>query len=295
VKYDKRILKSGAFAVGATIVFAIFISRAAEWRKGVNSERVVLGQGESPGTTCSTVTKIIPQMPLGSFDKGLTKYTTIIQVVNGTNSDQPIAGNFYKQDGMPLTAALTSGSTPINNGVLNSTSIPAGAVFVIRGGGTSDTGVIGWGKLQSCGGLTIAAFFELRDGRPKMKEVLYSRVGVAPSAPNMKSFVIPRVREVIAGLDVGFAVVNTGLTAAKLTVELKDAAGETVPEGNTTLAFAPGEQRAQLTKDLFPSVAEETGRVYQYLKFTSQSASFAAVGLAFEGANQTSVPVDVLQ
>jgi len=307
VNYDKRILKSGALAVAATIVFAIFISRAAEWSRGLDSEMIVLGQGTNSGggggDTCSTgssgtgtvqTTKIIPQMALGSFDNGLTKYTTIIQIVNTSNAAQSVAGNFYKSDGSALTSALTAGPTTINNGVLNSTNIPAGAIFIIRGGGTSDPGAIGWGKLQYCGSMTISTFFELRDGRANV-DILYSRVGVAAGAPNMQSFVIPRVREVATGLDVGFALVNTGTAAANLTVELKDATGATVAGGSTTLAFGPGAHKAQFTKDLFPSVAEGAGRVYQYLKFTSQSASFAAVGLAFEGPNQTSVPVDVLQ
>jgi len=307
VNYDKRILKSGTLAVAVTIAFAIFISRAAEWSKGLNSEMIVIGQstnsGGGGGDTCSTgssgtgtvqTTKIIPQMALGSFDNGLTKYTTIIQIVNTGNAAQSVAGNFYKQDGSALTAALTAGGTTINNGVLNSTNIPAGAIFVIRGGGTTDAGVTGWARLQYCASLTISTFFELRDGRPNM-DVLYSRVGVAASAPNMQSFVIPRVREVATGLDVGFALVNTGTSPANLTIELKDATGATVAGGSTTLVFGPGQHIAKFTKDHFPSVVDGTGRVYQYLKFTSQSASFAAVGLAFEGANQTSVPVDALQ
>jgi len=298
VKFDKRIWKTGALAVAVTIVFAIFISRAAEWTKGFNSEVVVFGQKTNTGgpacVTGPSATEIIPHMPLGSFDKGLTKYTTIIQIVNYTNTAQSIVGSFYQQDGTTLTGVLTAGATTINKGVLNSTDLPAGAILVISGGGTSDAGLIGWGKLQYCGSMTISTFFELRDGRPNVN-ALYSRVGVAASAPNLQNFVIPRVREVATGLDVGFAVVNTGSTAANLTVELKDATGATVTGGSTTLVFGPGAQRAQLTKDLFPSVTEGTGRVYQYLKFTSQSASFAAVGLAFEGANQTSVPVDVLQ
>jgi len=59
--------------------------------------------------------------------------------------------------------------------------------------------------------LSISTFFELRDGA---SNVLYSRVGVAASPANMSGFVIPRIREVAAGLDVGFALVNTGTTAA---------------------------------------------------------------------------------
>ena len=49
MNYDKRILKSGTLAVAVTIAFAIFISRAAEWSKGLNSEMIVIGQSTNSG------------------------------------------------------------------------------------------------------------------------------------------------------------------------------------------------------------------------------------------------------
>src|SRR6185503_5364219 len=75
----KRILKTGLLAVAATIAFAIFAYRAAEWSKGLNSEMIVLGQNTggpggggtggsggcttgASGTSSAQITKVIPQM-----------------------------------------------------------------------------------------------------------------------------------------------------------------------------------------------------------------------------------------
>jgi hypothetical protein len=286
--FDRKIWKTAALAAAATIAFAIFAYRAAEWSKGVNSEIVVLGQGTitnpcasgTTGTSSVQTVKVIPQMAMGSFDGGLTKYSTAIQLVNTSGAAQSVTANFYKPDGTALNnVPLTAGASTITTGVLPATSIVKDGVFVISGGGTSGTGALGWGRITACGGLSISTFFELRDGATN---VLYSRVGVAASPANMASFVIPRVREVATGLDVGFALVNTGSAAANLTAELKDAAGATV--ATRTVTMGAGGHQAVFTNQFFTGLNDGTGRSYQYLKFISASPSY-----------QTSFPVDVLQ
>jgi hypothetical protein len=214
-------------------------------------------------------------------------------LVNTSGGAQNITANFYNDDGAPLTnATFTAGPTSISNGVLASTAIAKDSVLVIKGGGTNTPLVLGWGKITYCGGLTIATFFELRDGKT---DLLLSRVGVAASPPNMQSFVIPRVREVGVGLDAGFALVNTASTAQNLTVELKDASGNTVPGGSTTINFGPGAHVVKFANNIFPTVNDGSERVYQYLKFTSSSPSFAAIALGIEGGSLASFPVDALQ
>jgi hypothetical protein len=292
----KRILKTGLLAIAATIAFAIFAYRAAEWSKGLNSEMIVLGQGSNNpggGTGGCSTSKIIPQLAMGSLDGGISKYTTIMQLVNTSGVAQNITANFYNDDGAPLTnATFTAGPASITNGVLASTAIAKDSVLVIKGGGTNTPLVLGWGKITYCGGLTIATFFELREGKT---DLLLSRVGVAASPANMQSFVIPRVREVGVGLDAGFALVNTASTAQNLTVELKDASGNTVPGGSTTINFGPGGHVVKFANNIFPTVNDGTERVYQYLKFTSNSPSFAAIALGIEGGSLASFPVDALQ
>jgi hypothetical protein len=110
----------------------------------------------------------------------------------------------------------------------------------------------------------------------------------------MSSFVIPRVREVSTGLDIGFAVANTGSEKVTLTAELKDAAGTTVK--TTSVDLNGGAHKAVYPmKEFFAPLDEQAVRAYQYVKFTSSKPTVAAVALAIEGASFTSFPVDVLQ
>jgi hypothetical protein len=305
----KRILKTGALAVVVTIVFALFAFRAADWSRGLTSGFVVLGQtstgggtgggstsgcttsGSGSGTSSVTITKVVPQIAAGSYDNGISSYTTVIQLVNTSGAANTINASFYKEDGTALNnVTLTAGGSSVTSGVLSSVSLAKDAVYVISGGGTSAAGVVGWGKITSCGSLTVSTFFELRDGVTK---VVLGRVGVAASPANMTSFVIPRVRDISTGLDVGFALVNTGTTSANLTAVLKDASGNIL--GTQTVTMGAGAHQAKFTQQFFGLTNEPTGRNYHYITFTGTSASFAAIALAFEGANQSSFPVDVLQ
>jgi hypothetical protein len=290
--FNRRILKTGALAVAVTIAFAIFAYRVAEWSNGINSEMAVLREGPLAGNPCPIQSvKIIPQMAMGSFDGGLTKYSTAIQLVNTSGSSQTVAANFYARDGETLSnVSLTAGASSITNGVLSPTSIAQDSVLVISGGGTTAPGTLGWGKITACGSLTLSTFFELRDGKT---DVLYSRVAVAASPANMSSFVIPRIRDVAAGLDVGFALVNTGSSEATLKAELKDATGKMIAAKD--IIMKAGAHQTAFTDQLFGGLIESTGKRYQYLKFSSASPTFAATAFAFEGPTQTSFPVDALQ
>src|SRR5262245_44620661 len=221
-------------------------------------------------------------MPLGSFDAGLSRYSTVNQIINPNGSSQSITADFYKEDGTHLESpTLPAGSS----------TIAKDGVLVMTGGGREGPGIIGWGKITACGALSLSTFFELRDAKTN---VLLSRVGVAASPANMSSFVIPRIREVKAGLDVGFAVVNTASTGtATLKAELKDNTGNIL--ATKDIAMKAGEHRAGFTKDLFaPLVESPAGRTYQYVKFSSASPTFAAIALAFEGSTQTSFPAEAL-
>ena len=86
---------------------------------------------------------------------------------------------------------------------------------------------------------------------------------------------------------------NTGSSEATLTAELKDTTGTTI--ATKEFRMAARTHQSAFTRDVFPPVAESNVRSYQYLKFTSPSPTFAAVGLAFEGPTQTSFPVDVFE
>jgi len=298
--YNKRILKTGALAAAVTIAFAILVFRAAEWSKGLNSEFLVLGQtstgtstGGSGTTGGTTITKIVPQIVAGSFDGGLTKYTTVIQIVNTNTSAITVSGNFYKQNGTAASLAFTtspSTATVTTTGEMSPFSLAANQVLVVTTSATVTTGTVVWGKIVTTGTASISTFFDLRDSAT---QVLHSRVGVAASPANMASFVIPRVRNVATGLDVGFALVNTGTTAANLTATLKDAAGTTI--ATLPISLAGLNHDAKFTQQLFGLTNEPAGTNYHYVVFESTSSTFAAMSLAIEGGTLTSFPVEQLR
>jgi len=285
-----------------TVGFAIFVDRAVEWEKGLNSEFVVLGQGTNQTNPCATfatgtsgvqTTKVIPQVVVGSFDGGLTKYSTYVEIVNVSGTAQNVTANFYNEDASAMAGvAFTAGSATLANGTLPATSVAKDGVLVISGE-TATTRGLGWGKITSCGTLSVSSFFELRDA---VTNVLLSRVGVAPSSGTTTSFVIPRVRDASAGLDVGLAVVNTaaaGTADVTLTAELKDASGNTI--ASKPIKMPAGWHQQFFMKDLF-GLNDAAGRTYQYVKFSApMSPTFAAIALAIEGGTLTSFPVDVLQ
>ena len=253
-------------AVLATAIFAVLMYGVARLRQAEPN--------------CPQIVKVLPQIPLGSFDGGLTRYSTVIQIVNISGTPQSVIASFYREDGTPLeNPTLTAGtSTIIKDGVL-----------VINGEGTEGAGVVAWGKITGCGPSSLSTFFELRDAKTN---ALLSRVAVAASPANMSSFVIPRIRQVGTGLDVGFALVNTAASgSATLRAELKDAAGRTVAVKD--IPMTGGTHRAGLTKDLFAPLNEaKDPRAYQYVKFSSNSPTFAATAIAIEGATQTSFPAE---
>lgn len=300
---NRRILKTGAAAVAVTIVFAVCAFRVAEWSKGLNSEFIVLGQsggttggtGGASGTTGgTTITKIVPQIAVGSFDGGLTKYRTIIQIVNPNSTSVTISGNVYKTDGTASTTSLATNLTAVSTftGTLTSTALASNSVLVITGepAAGATTGSINWAKIVSTGTVSISTFFEIRDGGTN---TLYSRVGVQASPSDMSRFLIPRSRNVAQGLDVAFAIVNTGSTAASLNATLKDATGATLKTKSITLGAQA--HTALFTNQFFELGTETvTGTGYHFIVFESSSRSFAAIALAFEGGTQTSFPVDNL-
>ena len=277
MNYNQRILKTGLLAVVVTALFAVFMYRVAEWSNGTNAE---MAASRQTNAGCSQTVKVIPQMPLGSFDAGLTRYSTIVQIINTSGSSQSITADFYKEDGTHLESPTLPAGT---------STIAKDAVLVMTGGGREGPGIIGWGKITACGALSFSTFFELRDAKTN---VLLSRVGVAASPANMSSFVIPRIREVGTGLDVGFALVNTAASGSVMVrAELKDTSGQTV--ATKEMLIAGGAHRAGFTKDLFAPLNEaKDGRTYQYVKFSSNSPTLAAIALAFEGPTQTSFPAE---
>jgi len=301
ILYNARLVKSGVAAVVVTAIFGIAAFRAAEWSMTTKTDAAGPDQIRAlPATTSATgtgteTTKIIPQLAIGSFDSGVTKYSTIVEVVNTGDSDATVAGTFYKEDGevSPVAMSTNVQGQEFFTGNLPGITLPAGRVLVISGGTLPATtpapGLIEWGKLTTTGTVSISTFFEVRDGTTN---VLYSRIGIAASRPDLSRFLIPRVHT-RSGLDVAFALVNTAPNPASITATLKDANGMNVAKRTITMNGLT--HQALFAHQFFSLSKESEDRNYQYMIFSSNSPSFAAIALAFEGGTQTSFPVDPLQ
>ena len=292
--FDQRIWKTGVMAVVVTLVFGFVVFRAEEWSRGFNGEFLVYGLTDGTGGTGGTITKVIPQIAVGSFDGNLTRYSTFIQVVNTGTAAATVSGSFFKDDG---TAAITQFRTVVGTtttdltGSFSNVTVPANGVLVVSfEPGTGVSPAILWGRLTSTGAVTVATTFELRDAATN---VLYGRVGVSASDSDMRTFVIPRIRNTTTGYDVGFAIVNTGTSTVSLTGTLRDSNG--VATATKVQTLRPGQKVVGFSREFFAPTAEPTGTTYGFMVFESSSSSFAAVSLGIEGGNITSLPVDRLQ
>jgi hypothetical protein len=278
MNYEKRTRRI-RWTFALMIVFPIFVSSG--WSQ-----------------TGGPFTEIIPQIAIGSFDGGSTKYSTVIEIINTNAISVNISGNFFKEDGSTASVTLATNltATPrITNGTFSGILLDPNKVLVISGGTTPattpSTGVIAWGSIVTDSPVSITTFFELR---ASATNALQSRIGVQASPGNMAKFVIPRVRNVATGLDVGFALVNTAPSLASLTVTLKDDAGATIAMRSLTMAGSS--HQSLFTQQFFSLTNEPSGTNFQYIVFDAGTAGqFAAIALAFEGAIQTSFPVEILR
>src|SRR5262249_31375860 len=158
-------------------IFAIAVFIAAEWTKSgstgvVNASEksdAAIAAASGPKLSGDTV-KVIPQVAIGSFDSGVTRYSTIVEVVNAGATDATVSGAFYKEDGNFSPVAMTTNleGHASFTGNLDALTLPAGHVLVISAGTTPattpDAGMLGWGRLTATGPVSISTFFEVRDG-----------------------------------------------------------------------------------------------------------------------------------
>lgn len=298
----KRIWKTAVLAISVTLVFAIFAFNFEDWTRGLSSEFIVYGQTSggtggtggtttTSGTTVTTITKILPQVAVGSFDANITKYISVIQIANTGATPITVTANFLNPAGTASTLVMKTNlvALPTFTADLPSTSIAGGSTLVITAD-TATTGTVNWGKIVTTGAATVSAYFEFRDVATNF---LYTRVGMAGGSATLKKFAIPWVRNATTGLDVGFALVNSGATA-NITVTAKDAAGITVGSPRV-YAAAANSQTASFANQFLTLPTAPAGTSYGYLLFEGSSATFSAVALAFEAGALSSFPIEVLE
>src|SRR5678816_3998521 len=84
--------------------------------------------------TGTTVIKILPQIVSGSFDNGLTKYSTVIEIINPDVTSITFSGNFFTETGtvsnIPFATSVPAVPT-FNNGVFPATQLDPSKVIVI--------------------------------------------------------------------------------------------------------------------------------------------------------------------
>lgn len=303
---NKRIWKAGALAAAATLAFAVFAFRIEEWSKGFDSEFLVYGQtggttggGGTSGPEVAAVTRIIPHIPVGSFDGNISRYVSVIQIFNPGAAAISVTGTFYNTDGTDSTLSISRTSatgTESFTRTFSSVAVEANGVLVL----TADTApayVANWARITATGNAVISSYFELRDGATS---ALYNRTGIASSPEDRQAFAIPRVADVARNLDVGFALLNTGATSANITGTLRGARG--TPMAVCTITMPARTQRAVFARSFFSDATcstrlgtEAAGTNFGTIVFSSTSRQFAAAALAIEGANLSSFPIESIQ
>src|SRR5262245_40159851 len=86
---NNSIATTGALAAAVTVAVAIFIYAAAEWSAPAATPL-------STETCSNQITRIIPQIAVGSFDNGLTRYATTIHILNTSGAASAVSAQFYK-------------------------------------------------------------------------------------------------------------------------------------------------------------------------------------------------------
>src|SRR5262245_14924868 len=124
---DRRTWKTGVLALVGTGIFGIFIFRVPQWSRTLDSKFLVHERTDVDGDS-ATSTRIVPQVVVGSYDGGLTKYSTTIQIVNTGGLPVNVSAAFFNQDGTPSTLAMQSGGDSFT-GSLPSTSVEPNAAL----------------------------------------------------------------------------------------------------------------------------------------------------------------------
>ena len=243
-------------------------------------------------TASMEFTGVIPQITVGDYG---SLYSSTIEVINTTAGTINVSGTFYNENGTQSTVPYLTNisSVPSFTGTFKNISLASNAALVITVGNNVARNT-DWAKIVTTGNVTILTFLEVRDATGK----LLSRVAVPTSIANMGTFVLPRFRNVAAQLDSGFAIVNTGTTAANLSASLKGADGAIIAARSTNLL--PNAHIAEFANTFFngtgcgPCLGTEGGTAtkYHFITFTSSSPQCAAMGLSIEGDILATIPVN---
>ncbi len=277
----------------ATLGVLVLITGIGNWTNALDTDFIAYGQtggggGEGGGEeTGDTVTRVILQMAVGSFDGGATDYTTTIQIINASSSAVTLTtAEFFNTDGTDSTVTFTTDNETVPSfvGSLSNVMIPANDSLVLTAAST-DAGGVNWGRIITDSSVAVSTIFEIRqtDSRNNI-----SRVGVPSSDGDISILTVPRLRNADRGVSTAFALVNTGDADVEIDVTLYRG-GAIV--GSRVLMLAARNHSAQFAREFFEESDEISDRSFSHMLFSSDVATIAATALVFEGGNQATFPV----
>jgi hypothetical protein len=223
------------------------------------------------------------------------EYEIAVFVTNLHTAPITISANFYNRNGSPSPLRydryinITQDGVPFM-GTMPATTIPVGGMILIDGS-SPGFGAINWASFTANGNFSIATIILVGNN---VTDTFESIVGVPASAPDMRTFMFPRVFDPELSADVGFAVVNTGNTSATVTATLRDMTGSVIVSRDLTLG--PRSQTSIYTGQFFGSSLTESERTqFATLTMSSNSPQFAATALFIASGILTTLPVEKLQ
>lgn len=245
---------------------------------------------------------VLPQVAVGEH------YTTSLLLLNLGNAQlmpwvpqQNLSTTgkiyFYRQDGTRMSVSINGGA-PASQ--FSFSLDPSGSVSCELSSTGPDTA--GWALIDidepaSGSGWGMMDGQMVTRGMRIMADVFYtyseggqpaSRVGVIPSMYEMGKFATSIISaQSKDDLYTGVAIVNTGATAATVTLRLKDSAGNLL--GSKPMTLEPGGQTAKFIHELFPTVlpADFQG----FLEVSSNDEGVVIMGLLASHDILTSVPM----
>ncbi len=219
--------------------------------------------GVPTGLTIPVTLRIVPNdlfIPQVADGGG---WNTVITLVNTDSEPAPFTLKFWQQDGSPLRLPLEG------NGTLSeySDTIPVGGTLVIRTTGSNPALSQGWAEILAQRAIGGMAVFRERGGNG------VSEAAVSAAQPQGKHFQLPF--DNTNSFQTGLAVVNTSLSEADVTLNLRDENGAIISSDSIVLP-AHGHD-AMLLPGRYPQLANRRG----VIEFNSTNADLAAVGLRF--------------
>jgi hypothetical protein len=238
-------------------------------------------------------TLVFPHFANGTVEDG-SVWSTEIDLVNTTSSDQSATVTFFNQDATRRTVSLPGFEDP-ETGRADYSDITLllapNSMRVLETAGFGETQRPGWVRVIGTEGIKGSLIFRLRDAAGN----IVAQAGVLPSAPSASIDFIPLVP--LTNVDfsfpgqvsraTGFAMANPGADEASGEIQLVSDQGELVATSSFTLG--PCWQMAQFVSERFDSL-DLLG--HYYLRVRVDAGAVSVVALSTAGSLISSIPAN---